>query len=548
MVRQRLFVFALVVLAVAAPSRAAERLGTVELPNSGAPAAQAPFLRGLAALHSFWYDEAADAFREAQKIDPGFALAYWGEAMTHNHPIWQEVDLEAGRAILERLGADAMARAAKAPTERERGYLAAVETLYFGTGEKADRDRAYRAAMGQLAERFPEDDEAKAFHALAILGLIRAGDPADYAEQMRSAAILEEVFDRRPDHPGVLHYLIHAYDDPIHAPLGLRPARLYAETAPAAHHALHMPSHIFVQLGMWPRVAASNEDAWAASVAWTERRDHPVDKRDFHSLGWLGYAYLQQGRLAKAREVIETARQASGTGSERGKETLAELEARYAIETRQFPMPLPRIEMPAGHKGGEGGEHAAHGYAGIGGLMALQAAGLAAGLRGDAGAVESILAQLAERAKAGGRGAKGAEIMSKQVSGLLRKAKGETEEALRLLAEAADLEATQPAPSGPPGPAKPAQELYGEALLEAGKAKEAKEQFEKALARMPNRTLSLLGAARAAAALGDEVAARERYAAVAENLKDADEGLAEVAEAKAYLERGTAAGVAGARR
>lgn len=516
---------------LAAPARAAERLGKVDFPTSGSPAAQEHFLRGVAALHSFGYDDAADAFRAAQKAEPGFALAYWGEAMTHNHPIWQEADVEAARAILARLAATPEERAARAPTPREKGYLAAVEAL-FGEGDKAARDRAYEEAMARLAERFPEDGEAAAFHALAILGRTRPGNPADYPRLMRSAAILEEQFDNNPEHPGVLHYLIHAYDDPVHAPLGLRPARLYARVAPAAHHALHMPSHIFVQLGMWQEVSASNEEAWAASVAWTERRGHGIEKRDFHSLGWLGYAYLQQGRLEKAREVTELChRAARESKSERVAAGAERMDARYAIETRQWrQVPAPREAGAA-----EGGH--VHGREADAQATVPYAAGLAAGLAGDAETAERMAKRLGELVKQHGEGygAKGMRVMEMEVAGLALLAGGKKEEGLARLAEAAALEESLPAPSGPPDPAKPALELYGEALLKEGRAEEAAKQFEKSLARMPNRSLSLLGAARAAAKLGDEAGARGLYARLAENWSQADPGVTEVAEVRGYL-------------
>ncbi|HEX6199220.1 MAG TPA: tetratricopeptide repeat protein, partial [Thermoanaerobaculia bacterium] len=263
-----------------APGRAAssEELGRVDFEVTGSPEARRWFERGVAALHSFWYDEAEDAFRRAREIDPDLYMAAWGEAMTHNHPVWDQVELEEGRAALERLAPTAEERAALAPTERERAWMAAVEILFPAEGdegdpEKAARDEAYAEAMGALAEAFP-DVESRAFHDLALQGIVYGGDDETrrFPLLMRSAADLEELVDDHPDHPGVLHYLIHAYDDPVHAPLGLRAAERYAEVAPAAHHALHMPSHIFVQLGQWPETSASNEAAWAASVDWVKRR------------------------------------------------------------------------------------------------------------------------------------------------------------------------------------------------------------------------------------------------------------------------------------
>jgi tetratricopeptide (TPR) repeat protein len=471
------------------PALAASELGQVDFPASGSPAAREPFLRGVAALHSFWYDEAADAFREAQKADPGFALAYWGEAMTYNHPIWSEQDRDAARAALERLGATPEARAAKAPTEREKAWLAAVETLY-GEGEKTARDRAYAEAMRSLHERWPDDLEAASFYALSLIGPAltngATGDDRD-RDLMKAAAILEELVDRNPRHPGVLHYLIHAYDDPVHAPLGLRAARMYSQVAPAAHHALHMPSHIFLQLGRWPETVASNEAAWAASVEWVKRRGLAVEKRDFHSLSWLAYAYLQQGRVKKAEELLEIARQAAReTQAPRVASALEGMKARQLVET---------------------------------------------GRR-----TEALTAQLAAPPETGhAHGDATRPILEKEAQALSLQARGKTEEALALLREAADLEGTMPPPSGPPSPLKPAHELYGEVLLEAGRAEEASRQFEASLLRTPNRAASLLGAARAAARMGDGETARQRYAALAEVWRQADSDLPALAEVRAYL-------------
>jgi tetratricopeptide (TPR) repeat protein len=532
----------------ALPALSASDLGSVDFPTSGAPAAQAHFLLGVAALHSFWYDEAADAFRAAQKADPGFAMAYWGEAMTYNHPVWSEQDKDAARAALERLAATPAARAAKAPTERERAWLAAVETLYGEPPEKAVRDRAYAEAMRRLHERFPEDPEATSFYALSLIGPALTGGatgPDRDRDLMKAAALLEEVFARHPRHPGVLHYLIHAYDDPVHAPLGLRAARLYAQVAPAAHHALHMPSHIFLQLGQWPETAASNEAAWAASVDWVKRRALPVEKRDFHSLSWLAYAYLQQGRLGKAREVLEIARQAAReSDAPRVGSALKGIEARQLVETGA----RPRVTAPAAPVAPAAAGHAGH--CGAGGGMAygpgdgglLLAEGLAAARGGDLAAAESAAAQLhaltaddkdAERAAAG-------KVMEKEVQALVLQARQKADEALALLREAAELEEKMPPPSGPPVPMKPAHELYGEVLLAAGRAEEAARQFELSLLRTPNRAASLLGAARAAVRLGDGETARQRYATLAGIWRQADPDLPELAEVRAYLKEAPA--------
>jgi len=199
-------------------------------------------------LHSFEFADAASAFREAQQIDEDFALAYWGEAMTYNHPLWQEQDRDAAHATLARYAPTPEARQARAPTDPERAYLAAVDVLY-GEGSKTDRDLAYMAEMERMTTKWPDDDEARAFYALSILG--STDGERDFATYMRAAAAAQPVFESNPDHPGAVHYIIHSFDDPVHAPLGLEAARAYSGIAPDAGHAQHMTSHIFVAMGMW---------------------------------------------------------------------------------------------------------------------------------------------------------------------------------------------------------------------------------------------------------------------------------------------------------
>ena len=248
----RLLLAIVCVLALAGAAEAQRPgVGQVAFPNSGAAAAQEAFLTGLAQLHNFEYGPAAELFRKAQAADPGFAMAYWGEAMTHTHPVWMEQDAEAARAILQRLATTPEARLAKAKTDREKDYLRAIDILY-GDGTKQARDLAYADAMDRLRRKYPDDVDAAAFTAVALLGTAHAG--RDFAIYMRAAAILEPLFPSHPKHPGIAHYLIHSYDDPIHAPLGLRAAREYSKIAPDAAHAQHMCSHIFVALGMWDAV------------------------------------------------------------------------------------------------------------------------------------------------------------------------------------------------------------------------------------------------------------------------------------------------------
>ena len=279
--------------------------------NSGADAAQAPFLRGLALLHSFEYDEAAEAFRAAQAADPGFAMAFWGEAVTYSHLLWGEDDVDAARRALNRLAPSRDARLARAKTAREQAYGAAVEAL-FADGELSMRVRGFAEAMRGVTARYPDDIDAAALTSLALMFAGQVGQlPPDQRQTARDDAVTfaQRVFTADPSHPGGVHYLIHATDDPELAPRGLEAARRYAEIAPESEHALHMPSHIFVQLGLWSDAVASDERAWAASRAEVKARKLSNADLSFHSLQWLQYAYLQSGRYRASRETIDTARE-----------------------------------------------------------------------------------------------------------------------------------------------------------------------------------------------------------------------------------------------
>jgi tetratricopeptide (TPR) repeat protein len=512
---------ALVALAVLSP---------VRFPSSGSPAAQPAFLRGVTALHNFQYEDAVEAFREAQAIDRDFAMAYWGEAMAYNQTLWLNQDADEARAILLRLGPTPEARAAKARTTREKGYLRAVEAL-FGSGDRAARERAYAEEMRALARSHPDDLEAQAFFALSLMGLT-ARSPALFREggddqhqhalvgsaiQKEAAALLQRVLARNPDHPGALHYLIHDYDDPAHARLALPAARAYAKVAPESSHALHMPAHIFLQLGMWDDAAASDEASFGASEAWVKRKGLPIGMRDYHSLSWLLYESLQQGRFQKARETLDLMKPAvQATGEPRFKALLSDMRARYVVETRSFE------DLASARDFDTSGE--------------LFAIGMSAARRGDPGLAERALGELARRAgsRESGRRQADVAVMERELAALLALATGRKEDAILRMKEAVVLDRDLPPPLGPPRPLKPAPELFGEILLELGRPGEAAAEFDRALARWPNRSLSLLGRARAAAALGDREAARRHYRRFLANWRSADPGLPEPKEARSY--------------
>jgi tetratricopeptide (TPR) repeat protein len=493
---------------------AAPGLGEVSFANSGLAAAQAPFLRGLALLHDFEYEDAAAQFREAQEIDPGFAMAYWGEAMTYNHPVWMQQDAAAARAALQRLGATPEARLARAGTARERDYLGAVETLY-GSGGKEERDFRYADAMAALSRRYPEDVDATAFYALSLLGTAHQG--RDFAIYMRSAALLEEVFPDHRHHPGVLHYLIHSYDDPIHAPLGLRAARLYGGVAPNAAHALHMTSHIFVALGQWDEVIAANENAVRVFNQQRAARGQPP-RTCGHYVSWLDYAYLQERRFDQARQQLDACRQMAmaavegAAGSSRDPDaTLAgafvEMRLFHSIESGRWdagdPFVLARgVPLGARFSLAYGEALAA---AGGGDLPLLHAA--AARLR----ALQKELLAEIEKEKAADPGERRrAEIVMQQIDALESLRNGRADEGIALLRQAAAAETAMALEFGPPQVEKPTYELLGDELEALGRHAEAEQAYQSALARAPGRTLALRGLLRAEQALGSPAAEQTR--------------------------------------
>lgn len=506
--------------AAAEPSTAATAattsLGRVDFPVTGGETAQRHFLRGLLALHSFWYGEARDQFREATKAQPDFAMGYWGEALTYYHPIWEQEDVAATRAVLERAPAYPNA------TARERAYLAAAREL-VGDGDRKARFARYADAMRALHERWPDDDEAATLYAVALLGTVDRKAPG-FRRQAEAAAIGLEVLARNPDHPGAAHYVIHAFDDPEHAILALPAARRYAQIAPEAHHARHMPSHIFVQLGMWPEATASNEAAWAASVSWAQRKKLDASYHDFHSLGWLQAIYLEQGERRKAEEVLARARaDLAATRDSRawmrvfyarqvagmlvatdGWDRMSEwLEPLSAPEPAGATAATANTPGPTCHSAAERAANAAR----------VEAATLA-WLRGesalahkDAAAAEraaTATAATAAKMEASERdGWRVAELSLRARASALR---GDTARALKLLAEAAQLDEREP-PSGPVEDGATARERLGELQLTAGRARDALVTYRRALELHPRRARALLGAARAATAAHDPGAA-----------------------------------------
>ena len=499
--RRRLTLAVLIAL-FALPAMTGSELGSIDFPNSGAPEAQETFIRAVLLLHSFEYEDAREVFQEVQRIDPDFALAYWGEAMTHNHPLWRQQDYDAAVAALDKFAPTPEARILKTPTERERGYLAAVHALY-GEGEKRDRDVDYSEAMGELSARYPDDLEARAFYSLSILGT--AGGVRNVRTYMNAGAVAEEVFAANPNHPGAAHYAIHSYDDPDHAALGLRAARVYAKIAPAASHAQHMISHIYVALGQWEESVDSNVKSFDVSVDRRKRKELDVDALNYHSLHWLEYSYLQLGRFERAREKLDSMHAyAEESGSDRALWYHAVMRAAWVIETQGRPGPAS-LDREDTQVTGAAADLFATGYAAV--LAGkLEAAALAAE-QIDGRRESASHGPLCEQGTGFLQTSKNdlivADVMQKSLRALIDVERGKVESGLALFDEATALEASMPAEFGPPTIVKPSHELYGEVLLKLGRHDEARVQFEAALDRAPRRSLSLAGLARAAKSAGD---------------------------------------------
>lgn len=488
-------------------------LGEIDFPNSGSVGAQPAFIEGVLYLHNFEYEQAAASFRRAQEIDRDFALAYWGEAMTHHHSIWEEHDRSAAAAALSRFGRTAEERAAKAQTPREKAYLGAVEVLFGTVGEsqertKAEREVMYQEAMRRLHEAHPDDHEATSFYALSILGAGKSS--RDFTTYMRAAALLMEVWEANRAHPGAAHYLIHSFDDATHAPLGLPMALAYSEIAPGGAHAQHMTSHIFLGLGRWSDVVTANETAFGIEVEDTDEWSREAS----HYVHWLHYAYLQQGRYQQAEDLLETARNrlyADTPARERG--YYGTMYARHLVESGDWDS-TERWVAP------EGVDVPSPNYHFVRALAAIQ--------RNDLDAAR----ESARLVQAGGAG-NPEIILSEEEAGILRAeldarlalASGDQAQAVALARAAAAREGAMRPTFGPPRIVKPAAELLGDILLELNRMDEAAAAYSDQLARTPLRAATVLGLLRAARGANDMGTSSDAFRELSEIWGVADESV-----------------------
>ena len=498
----------------------AQQLGTVHFPVSCSAAAQESFTRGVALLHSFWYEEAEKAFQKAATGDPGCAMAHWGVAMSLWHQLWNHPDegvIKRGQAESKR------ALHLHAPTARERDYIAAAKAFYSGPGKRKydARASAYSAAMRQVYERYPNDYEGAAFYALSLLAL----EPGKSKE---AADVLEKLFAKQPDHPGVAHYLIHSYDSPERAQLGLPAARRYAQIAPAAPHALHMPSHIFARLGLWQDDIDSNLASIAASQHSTEMH-MGGGSHEFHAMDFLVYAYLQTGQEAKVQQVIEEVKAMPpmkdmyGDGFDPRLSALVSFEAMQALELHHWTEAAALQPVEGATLGAGSITHWARaiGAAHIGNFDQV---------RVELAQMEAIKQQLI--------GQKKPQFMidavdqdRQEVIAWIDHSEGKDEEAAKLLHAIAEKEGGMSSTSG----GIPAREMLADMLLEKHHPKEALAEYEADLKANPNRFNALYGAAQSAEMLGENEAANRYYAQLVKQCAGSSSNRPEISQAKAVI-------------
>jgi tetratricopeptide (TPR) repeat protein len=526
----------------AAPTLATPHLGRVVFPTSTrVPAAQAAFERGLLWLHLFEYPQAARAFQDAQRFDPAFALAYWGEALTYTHALWNQDEPEAARAALAKFGATPQARAARIADARERQWFDTAEQL-FGPGSVAERDARFLAAAAALAARYPDDDEAQMLHALALLGATRGVRDED--NYLQAAAIARTVLARSPAHPGAAHLWIHGMDEPAHAAGALEPAQALARIAPDAGHAQHMTSHIFLALGRWDDVVAANEEATRVTDAETAAAGLPPFPCG-HYIEWLQYGYYQQGRPQAAQRLLDAcatqgaaalawfrahpdvpfrAFKSPAAMQQRWHSSLAAMRAVAVVATATGREANAALAIDTGDIGREAGwDHFARGYA-------AATAGELAAAQAELAALDAIVAQPPGPRDYPQMGAYLGVIRDVLAASILH-GQGKDDEAIALATAAGERYAAMPVDYGPPVPVKPPFELAGEWLLAQGRYKAAAAMFDRALQLAPRRALSLLGRARALAGSGD-AEGRRAFAELATMWARAEGDLPELEEVR----------------
>jgi tetratricopeptide (TPR) repeat protein len=498
-----------------------EQLGTVHFPVSCTPDAQKTFEKGIALLHSFWYEEAEKTFLDAEKQDPKCAMAYWGEALSLWHQLW---DRPTAATIKQASAELKKADKAKAETERERDYIQALKAFYSNS-KKTDheaRAQAYSAAMQKVYQKYPDDHEAAAFYALSLLASEPDNDTT-FANRKQAGAILEKLFAEEPNHPGIAHYLIHTYDKPQLAELGLPAARRYAQIAPSAPHAVHMPSHIFARVGDWPDSIQSNLASIAATRKATEM-GMGGEGHEFHAMDFLIYAYLQSGRETEALKVIEEVKTmpAMHMGSmDRDMQAFAmsKFPAMYALELHRWSEAAALPVIPKADPGDRAYTYWAK-------TIGSARSGDLAGAKKNLAEIETIHKDYVAGKKP--YVAEWTEILYQEASAWVLHGETKDEEATAALHKVADHEDAV----GEEQTSMPAREMLADMLLEMKRPDQALAEYQGDLKFNPKRFNGLYGAAQAAEMAGQASQATEYYAVLVKTCAGSSSERPELAKAK----------------
>ena len=505
-----------------------DELGKLDFPTTGSPEAQSHFETGVLLLHSFEYEDSRAAFLRAQDADPDHAMSYWGEAMTFNHSLWQRQDKEKAEEALNKLGKTVEERATKVMSPFEKDVFKGVEILY-GEGTKYDRDVAYADYMKGLTEKYPNNHEISAFYAVSLLGASRNG--RDEELYGKTAQIAQSIIAENPNHPGALHYLIHSYDDPIHAHLAKEAADSYSQVAPDAAHALHMPSHIYVALGDWDEVVKSNIASWNASVNRMQKKELDHDARSYHAYNWLQYGLLQRGEIEQAGAILDKMiAYTSEKPSKVARGYLVAMKGAQLVESNNWESDYANVDIDVDDLN----ITKQLGFAFIEGIKAYK--------KGDIEALKSRISEInSEREKAsllvGEKGfamcnAAGynskvpsqmdidmVHVMEMELAAYLEIMNGDKVKAKEWFEKGIALDESLNYSFGPPTIVKPIHEAYAEWLLEIGDLENAMKTFDSALKKNPRRLISLKGKKKTAELMSD----KEELATLNDELKKSTE-------------------------
>ena len=522
-------------------------VGKVTFPITCAPDVQSDFARGVALLHSFFYEEARRVFTSVAERDPKCAMAQWGIAMTWWHPIWTPPtrdEMRAGKAAIEK------AMSMKAGSDRERGFITALNT-YYNTpdnsvaapvgqschGPVGPRDRviAYEKAMRQLRDKHPDDFEVQTFYAFAVLatGYATPNDTS-LSKQLEAAALLEKLWKQNANHPGVVHYLIHSYDYPQFAQRGLTAAQTYNSIAPWVPHALHMPSHIFTRLGMWDESIAANRASAEASRAYSAMRHRDAtEAEELHALDYMAYSYLQEAQDAEAKKIVDIAAKVKKTNPElefSAAYALAAIPTRYAFERNDWAA-AANLSIP----------NLPH-WSSFPFMEALIEYGHALGRAhtGDLDGARKAIARMQQLRDATKEPKfdyfkSHLDLQMQAASAWVAAAEGKKNEAIDMLRRAADSEDILGKHPVSPGAFVPIREQLGALLLEMGQPTEAQREFEAALKIYPGRFRGLYGAAQAAEQAGDNENASRYYTKLAAQTSKAGGSRDELNHVREFL-------------